>query len=298
MQKSKLQFKIQNLLVTLLVILPGVSHAATLYFNFPLGQEVGVGQTVLVEILLDADGEKLNAVEMEIQYPKNLLKPISFSDGGSIINLWVERPDPNKPTLILKGAIPGGFNWNGGLLGKIIFEALKSGTVEIQAQNFRSFLNDGEGTEAKTTAKNLEFGILNLEKPEISEEEDSYPPEKFTPEVIQDPNVYNGQYVLAFATQDKHFGIDYYEVQETSKKKSEINKWERTESPYLLKDQTRESYIFVKAVDRKGNERVEKIYPISYKPWYQRPVTYIIVALLLVLAVMAVQRLRRTRAML
>ena len=299
------------------VLNPQSVSAATLYFNSPLGTEVGVGQTMPVEVLLDADGENLNAVELEIVYNKNFLEPVGFKDGGSVVQFWVERPNLEKGALALKGIMPNGFNWQKGLIGTLDFKTLTPGITEIRfGANPKTFLNDGLGTEARTGVRNMEFRILKS-KGQIPDFEfqipDKYPPEKFNPEVIQDQNVFDGQYTLIFATQDKQSGMDHYEVLEFRSWNLEFRKifsfipnsrfqipdsYEIAESPYLLKDQTRESYIFVKAVDQKGNERVEKFYPISYKSWYQRPLTYIIVAVLLVLAAMAIKQLRRIRAML
>lgn len=54
---------------------------------------------------------------------------------------------------------------------------------------------------------------------------------------------------------DKQTGIDYYEVKEGE------GNWVKTESPYLLKDQARQSVIQVKAVDKASNERIETIQP-------------------------------------
>jgi len=280
------------ILFLMIGILPAITQAAELYFRSPLGKEAAVGQKVSIEILLDSNNENLNAIEAEIGYPKALLKPVSFSDGSSIINLWIERPDLLKDSLVLRGIMPGGYNWNGGLLGKLDFKTLKPGLAEIKFRaGAKVFLNDGLGTEAKVGVKNLKFSILNSNKAAPLEEADQYPPERFNLEVSKDPNVFDNKYFLVFATQDKQSGLDHYEIQETGKQQPETNLWERAESPYLLKDQTRESYIFVKAVDRKGNERIENIYPISYKPWYQRPVTYIIVALFLVLTAIIIKRL-------
>lgn len=273
----------------IIILAPFLSQAATLRLNSSLGVEVGVGQIVPVDILLDADGENLNALELEVIYNKNFLEPVGFKDGGSIVQFWVERPDLAKGLLILKGIMPNGFNWQKGLIGTLDFKTLTLGITEIRfGANPKTFLNDGLGTEAKTKVSSFKI-LISSQNPTLDlEEDDQYPPEKFNLEVVQNPNLYDGRYILVFATQDKQSGIDHYEIQETKNKKPKADKWERAESPYLLKDQTRESYIFVKAVDRAGNERIEKLYSASYKSWYERPISYIIIILLLVLAVMAI----------
>jgi len=105
------------------------------------------------------------------------------------------------------------------------------------------------------------------------------------PEVSRDPNIFDGKWFLVFATQDKGSGIDHYEVLERrelkiqklgfSKEKSLhskfyiLNPWRVAESPYLLKDQELKSYIYVKAIDKAGNERVATLSPRNLLKWYE-----------------------------
>jgi len=64
-----------------------------------------------------------------------------------------------------------------------------------------------------------------------------------------------------FGTQDKGSGIDHYEVAESDNPfVNEANLvWRRAESPELLQDQSGRSTVYVKAVDRDGNVRIEKV---------------------------------------
>ena len=118
-QKNKM-FGIGLLLSSL--ALPSLVFGASLYFNSPSGAEIGVGQTVPVEVLLDADGQNLNAVELGVIYNKNFLEPVGFKDGGSIVQFWVERPDLSAEKLVFKGIMPNGFNWQKGLIGTLDFK--------------------------------------------------------------------------------------------------------------------------------------------------------------------------------
>jgi len=81
--------------------------------------------------------------------------------------------------------------------------------------------------------------------------------------------MFEGKYFLVFATQDKKSGIAHYEVQENRRQKIESRKWIETESPYILKDQELRSYIFVKAVDKAGNERIAVVEPRYPIKWYE-----------------------------
>jgi len=115
---------------------------------------------------------------------------------------------------------------------------------------------------------------------------DTEVPEAFTPVVASDQSIFNGKYFLVFAAQDKGSGIDHYEVRETrayGKKRS----WEIAESPYLLRDQTLSSYIYVKAVDRVGNERVAEISPRYTFKWYTHYEFWVIIGIGLLVAYIA-----------
>jgi len=117
-------------------------------------------------------------------------------------------------------------------------------------------------------------------KPVAIEVSDTLPPESFKPEIAQDQTVFNGKYFLAFATQDKGSGIAKYEVRESRQKIfSFLYGWKEASIPYLLADQDLKSYIFVKAVDLAGNERMEVISPEYPLLWYENYSVYIIIIL-------------------
>jgi len=88
---------------------------------------------------------------------------------------------------------------------------------------------------------------------------DSVPPEPFELEIGKDPSIFEGKNFLSFATTDKTSGIDYYEISETKGNGQEILK--KAKSPHILEDQSLQSVIKVKAVDKAGNEQMAEIIP-------------------------------------
>lgn len=76
-------------------------------------------------------------------------------------------------------------------------------------------------------------------------------PKMWINKMFSDPAIFDGKYFLVFATQDKGSGISHYEVCEGGKRKCAI-----AESPYLLQNQKLNQKIFVKAVDKNGNEYI------------------------------------------
>jgi len=63
----------------------------------------------------------------------------------------------------------------------------------------------------------------------------------------------------------------FYETKSETKNLTNV-KWNIAESPYVLQDQGLHSFIYVKAVDRAGNGRIEVVrsrYPMKwYETWW------------------------------
>jgi hypothetical protein len=242
-------------------------------------QEFGVGQQFQVDLILNTQNEEINAVEGRIIFSSETLELKEMRDGNSIVNFWVERPKAKFNNEIdFSGIVPGGYTGEKGLIFSIIFQSKAEGEGIVEIQNAKALLNDGEGTTAKTTISNFQFLIsekVSIPQISIPEIKDTDPPEDFKPEIAQSPEMFDGKYFLVFATQDKGSGIDHYEVCEGSKKKCVI-----AESPYLLQNQKLDQQIFVKAVDKSGNERVVMLPPQKPLPWYKN---YAILAILIII---------------
>ncbi len=244
-------------------IMPLVIQAARLYLE-PASGQYQLGDTFIIEIRLDSEQEYVNAVEANLVFPQDILEVKDFSQGNSILTLWVKTPSFSNQTgvIFFAGGVPGGYEGGSEMLGKIIFKAKNQGQAEIKIQDdSQVLLNDGLGTPAKLTTKGATFTIL-LEKAEVPKDEwqkeiekDKISPESFKVEVSQDPLIFEGKYFIIFSTTDKQTGINYYEIKEGDKA------WKRGQSPYLLEDQNLSGIIKVKAVDKAGNVRVAEYIP-------------------------------------
>jgi len=278
---------------------PIMVQAATLYLE-PSTAFYQVGETFIQEVRINLEpNEVINVVEVNLQYPANLLEVKDISFGNSILTLIPEKPKISTVSceiygscglISFGGGIIGGYNGRipgdpglSNLIAKIVFRSLSEGVAKINFQDdSRVLLNDGYGTLAKLTAKN---STIELKAPYFEEDEwkkerekDKIPPEPFTPEIIE----IDGKYYLIFSTTDKQTGVDYYEVKETRKRhetgqETTLN-WKKAESPYLLEDQSLKSIIKVKAVDKAGNERIAEYFPSRKFSFY-----WIIIISLLIL---------------
>lgn len=259
--------------------------AAQLYFE-PASVKLGVSESARIEFLLDSP-ESVNAVEGAIAYPADLLEIKNINDGSSIINFWIFRPEAKDGKITFVGVIPGGYPAFRGKIFSIELVAKKSGSGTLAIGDAQALLNDGQGTPAQLTLRKLAVSVGAKATGAIAPEiQDDTPPEDFRPAITNDPNVFDGKNILIFATQDKGAGIAYYEVAEEKgffQPKPEL--WEKAKSPHLLKDQELKSWVFVRAVDLKGNQKVAVISPMN-RPFYAQPLTIgIIIIVVLILIV-------------
>jgi len=253
--------------------------AAVLYLEPSAGQ-YQLGDTFGVEIKIDTQ-ECINVVEANLKFPPNILKAIDFSQGNSIITLWVKQPEINQESGLISfsGGIPNGYcgrvlgdPQESNLLGKIIFKVseitgeAKIDLAEIKFLSSQVLLNDGRGTKAELTDRGAKFKILSkLETPKDQWREeiksDDIPPEAFEIKISRDSTAFEGKYFITFSTTDKQTGIDHYEMKEGKRD------WETITSPYVLKNQGLTNDVLVKAVDKAGNERIETLKALRRPIW-------------------------------
>jgi len=281
------------LLLVVLSVLPLGAEAVVLYLE-PDSGEYAPGDTFLVEIRINTEGECMNVVEANLSFPQDILEAVDVSQGESILTLWVKTPTINQSSGLISfiGGIPGeycgriaGDPGPSNLLGKIIFRVpgmmvseSKENIAEVKfLDSSQVLLSDKLGTKAELTTQGAIFKILSepgVLKDEWQEmiERDNIPPEPFEIEVYQDPLIFEGKYFIIFSTTDKQTGVDYYEVKEGDRE------WKEGRSPYLLEDQSLQSIIKVRAVDKAGNKRIAEYTP----PVKPKPFPYWIIILILI----------------
>ena len=261
------------------------TQAARLYFE-PQEAIMGAEKDFSVGVKVDAENQ-INAISVGIFIPPEITL-IDAVIGNSIINFWVEKPsfDESSRILTFSGIVPGGFQ---GEKEPLLTIKIKTAGQEEKAvltfnkEKTKIYLHTSEGVEGSLELESLTLPISEGKENMIVEIIDRYLPEDFKPEISRDPNVFENKWFLIFATQDKGAGVDHYEVCEGSKTKCAI-----AESPYLLHYQKLNKKIFVKAVDKSGNERIAILLPQKQSPWYQN---YWIIGII-VLVVIAIARRR------
>jgi len=248
--------------------------------------EINLGEQFLVDIIIDSE-EPLNAIEGRLIFPADKLSVKEIRDGNSVINFWVDpvrscaSNGVEKPgSICFSGITPGGFSGVNNRIFSVVFEAKNTGITSVVLQNTKALRNDGLGTETvlltHNTAVSIKPGDSRTKGSPLSLT-DTELPEYFNPTVESDLNIFDGKYFLVFATQDKASGIDHYEVRE-----GEWGWFNVAESPYLLKYQSLDRKIFVKAIDKAGNERIAVLDAQQQAPWYRQ---YAILGILLMIVI-------------
>lgn len=279
-------------LVVWLWFVPMLSlEAAALYID-PPRSSLNQGDTAIMALRLNVEeaiGECMNAVDGVVHYSPEL-QLIDVSIGNSILPFWVETPVINEAAreVTFAGGIPNGYCGRvtgdprlTNVVAELVFRAIPNAevtesataVVEFTEQSF-VYANDGQGTRITPDLYPAEITIQPFFGDEIVDPwqqrvlEDTLPPEEFSIVLERGETEFRGRYFISFNTTDKQSGMSHYEVMEESL--SNLNfftfgaanaPWVRTRSPHELRDQSLNSIIRVKAVDKAGNEYIATLIP-------------------------------------
>lgn len=281
--------------LSLLLFFVSVSHAsaATIYIDPGVATlNRGDAITAAVRIMPDKEtGECINVIDAVITYTDNI-QPVDISIGKSIFNVWVEQPQINTvdKTITFAGGIPNGYcgRVDGdprltNIVAEIIFRSPGvqiggSDDTEVKldfAPETQALLNDGQGTQAPlrmigaTYTLDKRPGADIVDDWRLSVREDNIPPEQFSITLTRDDITFGGKDYIVFSTLDKQTGISHYEVMEEPVLQFGEFSWGGVGVPwirvegnvYLLKDQSLNSIIRVKAIDKAGNEYIATLIP-------------------------------------
>lgn len=283
-----LRIVLRSSALALALCAPLLTNAASLYFVVPK-DIVFVGEDFEVSLMVDPEGELVNAIGGKITVPRDTFLLRAVHTGDSIIDLWIEGPEEENGVVAFSGIIPGGFD---GIRepftpknapGKVLTLAVRAhapGIAVFSLEKVALLANDGKGTpiipemkpgrvvvQKETDGTQEVGGEIRDTRYQIPDTGDTTPPEPFEVTVLRDPALYDNQWTAIFATQDKESGVDYYEAAEkrgTETQNYAELEWVRAKSPYLLKDQERGSHIYVKAVDNSGNVRIAHNDPLGF----------------------------------
>ncbi|MBP6884016.1 MAG: hypothetical protein KBC06_02185 [Candidatus Pacebacteria bacterium] len=241
------------------------ANAATLSIA-PSSSTVTNGNIVTVKVVVNTVGKYINNGEATIAFPTDLLDVVSITKSSSIFTLWVEEPtfSNNTGKIVFNGGVANpGFNGTNGTIASITFKTKKPGTASLIFTDGAVRENDGLGTDI-LTAKNSSSIVISspavvepkvvpvVKNPEPEKNEDTIPPEPFTPT----SRVYDNQNIVKLNAKDADSGIDYYTIQVDSNPIITIKKGELVNSEYTLPYLQPGSHdLIIVAYDQAGNKR-------------------------------------------
>lgn len=144
----RLLFILSILILSFLIVFPVQGESASLYLA-PSKGTFFVGSTFSVSIYVDTKGNEINAVEVDLRFPPDILQVTTPTAGESFISEWLTPPSYSNTggKIIFKGGIPGGIKTSAGLVSTITFRAKSPGLARVEfLESSKVLLNDGKGT--------------------------------------------------------------------------------------------------------------------------------------------------------
>ena len=283
------------ILVFSAIFLPYSVFASNVYIDTS-HPDFFVGDTIMFSVRVDSENKNINVVEGSVllDYLAESVSLIDINTAGSKFSLWPGKPLPSasNTSISFAGGAPGGLNSKDAIIFNIVLKLQKVGQITLTPNNFSIYLNDGKGTQINPRLRPLSLNISErpVEIPVKNEWQDLVKKDKTPPEFVEaiinrDPYIFNNQYFVSFFATDKDSGIAYYEIKEGSRD------FVRTESPYLLQDQSLKSIIQIKAVDKAGNESITKAEIAILPASFYKNILFWIITLLIVVLIFYVLRL-------
>ncbi len=253
-----------------------------------------VGDVFYIDVLLTTEGETINALDVAVKFPPDILSFVKAEDTNSVVSLWVTKPkETNSSQIELGGITPGGTKGEELHVVRLHFKVQKEGQGIVEFTQSQILLHDGKGTESDVRTRNIHVAVTAGEST-YNERlyTDTEPPEVFTVERMHDPDVFDGQMFLVFETQDKNSGILKYQVREGF-----FGRYTDAVSPYKLRHQDDDRNVSIKAIDRAGNETVIQLYPQSGYTWFlqQERIFSILIVFISLCLFFFMYRLRRVK---
>ena len=130
---------------------PALGAAQAVLFLSPASGTFLVGSTFDLSVLLDTKSTAINAVEVELLFPPELLQIASPSVGRSLVEVWPSPPvfSNREGKIYFVGGIPSpGLVTTRGVILTLTFRVIAPGEAGVEfGQRSRVFANDGRGTE-------------------------------------------------------------------------------------------------------------------------------------------------------
>jgi hypothetical protein len=122
-----------------------------------------VGNTFSVSIFVNTKSTDINAVQVDLKFPADILQVTSPTTGESFISEWLTPPTYSNIAgfINFKGGIKEGIVTSAGLVSTVTFRAKSAGTAKIEfLDSSKILLRDGKGTPISTLNIGGSYEIL------------------------------------------------------------------------------------------------------------------------------------------
>ncbi len=251
-----------------LLFLPNLLLAGELFMES--SEEMpGVASPFLVYVFVSS-AEEANVVAGTLNFDTEVFDVKKINTGSSIVSFWIEKPSERQSGAInFSGMVAGGFTSSQVKLFSVEFVPRLATESELNISNQQLLAHDGRGTSLPIDA--MPFLITTKSALFANEEvvKDVEPPESFTPIVVKRDDWLDGKAVLIFDTTDKDSGVEAYYLKEVAYSwLAPLSSWRLVTSPYEIKDQSLRNFIYLRAQDKAGNNRLVMIEPEDKRPVY------------------------------
>lgn len=167
MKNKNTKLNTPRLLITVFILLFFIFDLAeatdSALFIAPSQGTFFVGSTFDLSIFLDTKENRINAIEVNLKFPQDILQISTPTTGKSLISEWLTPPTYSNidGTVSFKGGIPEGITTSSGLVSTITFRARSPGQAKIEILgSSKILLADGKGTPISSTNAGGEYQII------------------------------------------------------------------------------------------------------------------------------------------
>ena len=279
--------------VIILIAIIGFSTvvgAATIVVVTP--QQAVSGSIVTVDIVADTEGQSINAADITLSYPAELLRFSGVKKDKGIITLWVVPPHEIAPGVVsFSGVVPGGVERNFDpqhstdtsiILAQLLFTPLAAGSATIAVDQVSLLKNDGTGNALSVLTTP---GLIPIATGSGVVPSDTGSPSPFTIMMLEKSTFGKTPRLAVFSSTDDD--IEHYEAR--------INKgaWRTVTSPYPIPSKVFGFTLTIRAVDFAGNTTDQSIAVIGERGSAQRAVAGLCALLVIVLILYTRTKRRR-----
>ena len=123
------------------------ASAASLYF-YPQNIDMFEGESAVIEVRLNTEGETINALELNGRVSDGL-SINSIDTSNSLIQIFVEAPKAENGTFRFVGGVPKGFSGSG-IIGRLTVTPTRVGSGEVSFKQIKVLANSERAEEVQT----------------------------------------------------------------------------------------------------------------------------------------------------